>query len=86
MLGELAVFEAHNIGGDPSRRTAVAGKAPVRDNLVSFGKDHVIFVAERAGKAADKIEQGRRGPAEYGRCAGRSGPTRSAPRQRNRVC
>ena len=27
------------------------------DNVVPLGEDHVIFVAERVGKAADKIEQ-----------------------------
>ena len=56
MLGELAIFESHDIGGDPSRRTAVTRKAPVRDNVVRFGKDHVIFVVERVGKASNKIE------------------------------
>ena len=29
----------------------------MRDGVVALGKDHVIFVAECVGKAANKIEQ-----------------------------
>ena len=57
MFGELAVFEAHDIGGDPCRRTAVARKAAMGDHVVPFGEDHLIFVAQRVGQAANKIEQ-----------------------------
>jgi hypothetical protein len=35
----------------------VARKASVRDNVISFGEDQVIFVAECIGKAANEIEQ-----------------------------
>ena len=31
--------------------------APVSDNVVPFGEDHVIFVAKCVGKAANKIDQ-----------------------------
>jgi hypothetical protein len=31
-------------------------KKPMGDHVVPFGNDHVIFVSERAGKAANKIE------------------------------
>ncbi len=34
----------------------MARKAPMGDDGVPFGEDHVIFVAERVGKAANKIE------------------------------
>jgi hypothetical protein len=29
----------------------------VRDNVVAFGEDHVIFVAEGIGKGANELEQ-----------------------------
>jgi len=32
-------------------------KSALGDNAVPFGEDHVIFAAERVGKAANKIEQ-----------------------------
>ena len=35
----------------------MAGKAPVRDDVVAFGDDYVIVVAECLGKAANKVEQ-----------------------------
>src|SRR5271169_3312952 len=57
MLGELAVFEAHDIGGDPRRGTAVAQKTPMGHHVVAFREDQLVFVAERGWKAADKIEQ-----------------------------
>ena len=57
VLGELAVFESHDICGDPRSATAMTRKTPVGDNVVAIGGDHVIFVAERVGKAANEIEQ-----------------------------
>jgi hypothetical protein len=57
VLGELAVFHAHDIGGDPRSRAPLAREAPVRDNVVAFGEDHVIFVAEGIGKGANELEQ-----------------------------
>ena len=56
MLGELTVFKAHDVSGDPRCRTTVTGKAPMGDDVVRFGEDQVIFVAQSAGKAANKIE------------------------------
>ena len=35
----------------------MARKAPVRDDVVAFGEDHMIVVTECFGKAANKIEQ-----------------------------
>ena len=57
MLGELAVFEAYDVGGDPCRRAAVPRKAAVGDDVVSFAEDDVIFVTQRVGKAANEVEQ-----------------------------
>ena len=57
MLGEFAVFETYDVGGDPCRGTAVTGKTSVGDNVVAFGEDHVIFVTECPRKCANKTEQ-----------------------------
>ena len=35
----------------------MARKSPMADDVVPFGKDQLIFIAERVGKAANKIEQ-----------------------------
>jgi hypothetical protein len=35
----------------------VARKAPMGNDGIPFGEDHVIFVAERVWKAANKTEQ-----------------------------
>ena len=39
MLGELAVFEADDVGGDPGGRTPDAGETAVGDDVVAFGDD-----------------------------------------------
>jgi MFS superfamily sulfate permease-like transporter len=58
VLGELAAFDAHDIGGDPRGGTPVARKAPVRENVVPrFNAPLTFFNAdyfkERALAAAD---------------------------------
>src|SRR6516225_8053281 len=55
VLGELAVLETHDVGGDPGLRTTVSRKAAMGYDVVALGEDHVIFVSERVGKAANKI-------------------------------
>src|SRR5215472_7716818 len=57
VLSELAVFETHDVGGDPRSRATVARKAAMGDGIVSLGEDHVVFVPERVGEAANEIEQ-----------------------------
>ena len=46
VLGELAILKTHDVGGDHRSGTTVARKASVRDNVISFGEDQVIFVVE----------------------------------------
>ena len=57
VLGELAVFEAHDVSSDPRSRASMAGEASVANNVVPLGEDQVIFVAQRLGQAPNKAEQ-----------------------------
>ena len=57
MFRELAVLETNDIGGDPCGGTAVAGEAPMRDDIVAFGHYQLVLVAERLGRLADEVEQ-----------------------------
>src|ERR1700761_500679 len=57
VLGELAVFDAQHVGGDPCGRSAVAGEAAVHDHVVAFGQDQAVLVAQAVGNGADQVEQ-----------------------------
>ena len=59
MLGELAVFETDDIGGDPGDRAAVARETAVGDDVVTFGDDQLILIAQRLRQRADEVEQSR---------------------------
>jgi hypothetical protein len=55
VLGELAVFDADDVGGDPGGGAAVAREAAVGDDVVTLGKDQLVFMAQRLGQRADEI-------------------------------
>lgn len=57
MLGELAVLNAQDVGSDPGRRAAHTGEAAMRDDVVAFGHDQLVFVAQRSRNRADQVEQ-----------------------------
>ena len=57
MFGELAVFEADDVGGDPGRLPPAPGKTTVRDDVIAFGENELVFVAQRVGQRADEVEQ-----------------------------
>src|ERR1700686_2633358 len=57
MFGELAVLETDDIGSDPGGGTAVAGEAPMRNDIVALGHDQLVLVAERLGGGSDEVEQ-----------------------------
>ena len=59
MLRKLAVFDADDVGGDPGRRAAVAGETAVGDDVVTFGHDQLVLVAQRLRQRADEVEQSR---------------------------
>jgi len=57
VLGEFAVFHADNVGGDPGRGPAVTGEAPMRDDVITFRQDEMIFVLQAVRQRTDQVEQ-----------------------------
>src|SRR6266702_2135245 len=57
VLGKLAVLHADDVGGDPGRWATVSGEAPMRDHIVAFREDKMIFVFQGVGQCADQVEQ-----------------------------
>ena len=57
MLGQEPVFEPDNVGRDPGRGPSDSREAAVRDNVVAFGDDDLVFVAQRIGCRPDQSEQ-----------------------------
>ena len=57
MLRELAVFDAHDVGRDPGNRTAVAREPAVGDDVVTFGHDQLVLVAQCLRQRPDEVEQ-----------------------------
>jgi len=45
MLGELAVLDADNVGGDPGDRTSIPGEPAVRDHVIALGDDELVLVS-----------------------------------------
>ena len=68
MLGELAVFETDDVGGDPGGRAAVARETAVGDDVVAFGDDQLVPVAQRRRSRADEVEQSPRPGAIWALC------------------
>jgi hypothetical protein len=66
MLGELAIFDAHDVGGDPGGGTAIAGEPAMRDHVVALGDNELVFVFQRVGQRADQVEK----PVSAGRDVG----------------
>jgi hypothetical protein len=57
VLCEFAVLNAEDVGSDPGRRAAVTGEAAMRDDVVAFGHDQLVLVAQRRRKRAGQAEQ-----------------------------
>ena len=57
MLGELAIGNANDVGGNPCRRTASARETAVDDDEIAVGQDHAGLVAEACRCGADQIEE-----------------------------
>src|ERR1700674_3989866 len=49
MLGELAVFEADNVGSDPGHLPSNAGKTTMRDDVIALGDNELVFIAQCVG-------------------------------------
>ena len=56
MLGELAVFHADNVSGDPGGRTSMAGEPAVRNHEVPFGEDEMVFVFQSVWQRTNEVE------------------------------
>jgi hypothetical protein len=57
MLGELAVFHAYDVGGNPRGGTAMAGEPAMRDYVIALGNDELVFVFQRVGQRVDQVEK-----------------------------
>src|SRR5262249_17320695 len=59
VLGELAVLNAEDVGSDPGRRAAVTREAAMRDDVIAFGNNQLVLVAQRLRQRSDEVEQPR---------------------------
>jgi hypothetical protein len=59
VLGELAVFDADDLGGDPDGWTTNVREAAVSDDEVTLGKDQLILIAQRLRQRANEIKRAR---------------------------
>ena len=55
VFGELTVFEADDIGGDPGRLPPHAGETAVRDDVIAFGKNELVLVPQRFGRTREPV-------------------------------
>jgi hypothetical protein len=46
VLRKKTVFEPDNVGGDPGCGPSDSGEAPVRHNVITFGDDELILIAQ----------------------------------------
>src|ERR1700722_19495449 len=45
MLGELAIFEADDVGSDPDRFPPAPGETTVRDDVIALGENDLVLIA-----------------------------------------
>src|SRR5258707_5662332 len=57
MLGESAVFDAYDVGGDPGGGAPIAGESAVRDHIVALGYDELVLIFQRVGQRTDQVEE-----------------------------
>src|SRR5579863_3696566 len=57
MLGQKAVFESDNVGRNPGGGPSHPGETAMRDNIVAFRDDELVFIPQRIWRRADKSEQ-----------------------------
>ena len=57
MLGELAVFDADDVSGNPSRGAAVAGEATVGGDEIALGHYQLGFRSAALPAPSDQVEQ-----------------------------
>ena len=86
MLLEDTVFKSDNVGCNPGRGSSHPGETAMRDDVVAFGDDELVFIAQRIWRGADQSEQPFASRRECVRCAGCTSVTRSVQPPRSRVC
>ena len=57
MLGQKTVFEPDNVCGDPGCGPSDSGEAAVRNDIVAFCNNELVFVAQRIRRRADQSKQ-----------------------------
>jgi hypothetical protein len=57
MLGQETVFKSDDVSGNPGRRPSHSGETAVRDDIVSFYDDELVFIVQGIGRRADKGEK-----------------------------
>src|SRR6202035_576190 len=57
MLSQKAVFESDNVGCNPGRGPSHPSEPAMRDDVVAFCDDKLVFVAQGIWRRTDKSEQ-----------------------------
>ena len=57
MLGQETVFESDDVGSNPGRGPSQSGETAMRNDIVSFRDDELVFIAQGIWRRADKSEQ-----------------------------
>src|SRR6202045_750223 len=57
MLNQKTFFESDNVGRNPGRRPSHPSEPAMRDDVVAFCDDELVFVAQGIWRRTDKSEQ-----------------------------
>src|SRR6201998_349513 len=57
MLGQKAVFESDNVGRNQGRGPSHPSEPAMRDDVVAFCDDELVFIAQGIWRRSDKSEQ-----------------------------
>ena len=57
MLFKNAIFEPDNVGGDPGGGSSHPSETAVRDDVIVFCNNELVFVAQRIWRRTDQSEQ-----------------------------
>src|SRR5580704_11064422 len=57
VLSQKTVFESDNVGRNPGRGPSHPSESAMRDDVVAFCDDELVFVVQRIWRQADKSEK-----------------------------
>jgi hypothetical protein len=57
VLGQETVFESDNVGGDPGSGAPYSTETSMRDDVITFRDNELVFVAQGIWRRTDKREQ-----------------------------